>query len=192
MTRRPSALLLASWLALPGLALAQEESELTPQKVAAIRRDEEAALARVDEAHEKKQPSEMDREERRQVIQEQQAASAAVLEKHGVTAKEYARYTARMGPDGNAAVEAELKRLDAEAKAKEAKAKEAAAAPPQEVAIQQGINEKNPVQLDADPSAPPLIEKGLPTEEGTAEAAGPQDEEEKPRRPKKKRGRRDD
>jgi hypothetical protein len=111
MSRRPSLLLIASWLVLPGLSLAEE---LDPEKVARIQRAEQAALEKVDQAHGKKKPSEMSNEECRQVIQEQEVASAGVLDKHGMTPREYARYTATMRSEGNQAVAAAAKRRDAE------------------------------------------------------------------------------
>ena len=76
MSRRMSVLLVASWLAVPGLAVAED---LPPEKIAAIRRDEQAAQARVSAAYGNRKPSELSNEERRQIIQDQQDAGLAVL-----------------------------------------------------------------------------------------------------------------
>lgn len=148
MPRRPSALLLASWLLVPGLSLAQE---LDPEKVARIRREEKAALAEVEKQHGNKKPSEMSSAERREVIKEQEAAVSRVLEKHGVTAKDYLRYTTRMGRDGNAAVAEAMERQEAEEKARmEAEARKEAGSG--EVTIQEGFNDRKPVVLEGEPA----------------------------------------
>ena len=55
MSRRLSVLLLSTWLAVPGLALAED---LTPEQIARIQRDEKAALERVNAAHGNKKSSE--------------------------------------------------------------------------------------------------------------------------------------
>jgi hypothetical protein len=162
MSRPTPVLLLASWLAIPGLALAQEA--LTPEKLALIHRDEQAALERVNEAYGKRKPSEMTPEERRQSIRDQQNAVAAVLEKHAVPDKQYARHVARMSLDERAAVQDALKKLEAEAKA----ARETAQPPPlqpEDIPIQNGISEENPVELEAVAGAPPVVEQGLPAGE---------------------------
>lgn len=182
MSRRPSALLLASWLLVPGLSLAQEE--LDAEKVARIRRDEQAALKEVNEKHGNKKSSELSNEERRQVIEEQSEASAKVMDKHGVTAKEYQRHTARLGPEGNAEVAAATKRLEAEEQAKkDAEAKRQAE--PKEISIQQGISEKNPVQLEGDTGteSAPLVEQGVAAEDEAEVAPEKKEEEDAPKRP---------
>jgi hypothetical protein len=165
MSRRTSVLLVASWLAVPGLALAQEE--LTPEKIAAIRRDEKAAQAKVDAAYGNRKPSEMSTEERRQVIQEQQAAGLGVMEKHGVSDKEYSRHVARMSREEREAVEQAEKKLEADEKAaREQKKKqqeaEAEAKAPEDIPIQQGISDENPVELEASEGAGTVVEEGLP------------------------------
>jgi hypothetical protein len=162
-------LVVASCLALPGVALAQEDAELSPEKVAAIRRDEQQALSKVDAEYGNRKPSEMSQEERREAIQKQAAASASAMEKHGVSAKDYARYTARMTPEDNARAKAEEKRLEAQA----AQAAQAAAAKKpaeeQEVHVQQGFSEQDPVELEAEEGAEPVVDVGVPGE-GQAKA----------------------
>lgn len=185
MSRRPSALLLASWLLVPGLSLAEE---LDPEKVARIRREEKAALAEVDKQHGNKKPSEMSNAERREVIEEQEAAVARVLEKHGVTAKDYLRYTTRMGREDNAAVAEAMERQEAEEKArKEAEARKKAGSG--EVVIQQGFNDRNPVVLEGEPEEDSaLVEQSLPSEEDVLEPGIEQQEEPTPRPTRSKRG----
>lgn len=174
MSRRMSVLLLASWLAVPGLALAQEEDqELTPEKIAAIRRDEQAAKAKVDAEYGNRKSSEMNTEERRQQIQERQKAGLAVLEKHGVSDKEYSRRIARMSREENEAVARAEKNLEAKEKAAKeaAEQKKAEQVPPEEVPIQQGISDENPVELEASEDAASVVEQGLPPGEAGAEGA---------------------
>jgi hypothetical protein len=167
MSRGLSLLLLSTCLTVPGLAPA---GELTPEQVARVRRDEKAALERVNAAHGNRKPSEMDNGERRQVIQEQQKAVQEALEKNGVSAKDYARHTARMGPKGNAEVEEAAKRLE-EQKAAEPKKE------PGEIQVQAGFSEDNPVTLEQQEEAGPTVEVGIPQgEEIPAEEPAPAEE----------------
>jgi hypothetical protein len=175
MSRRTSVLLVASWLAVPGLALAEEE--LTPEKIAAIRRDEKAAQAKVDAANGNRKSSEMSNEERQQSIRDQQSAGLGVMEKHGVSDKEYSRRVARMTPEEREAVDRAEKKLEAEEKAKrEAEQKkqqgeEAEARAPEDIPIQQGISEDNPVEMETAEGAGNVVEEGLPPgEQGLEEA----------------------
>ncbi|MBM7115527.1 hypothetical protein [Archangium primigenium] len=114
MFRRLSVLMCSAWLATP---LAVSAQNLSPEEIARIQLDEKAALKKIDAAHGGKKPSEMSNAERRQVIEEQQAARQAVMERHGVSDKDYARQTARMGPKQNEAVAAAQKQLEAQQKA---------------------------------------------------------------------------
>jgi len=196
MSRRTSVLLVASWLAMPGLALAEEE--LTPEKIAAIRRDEQKAQAKVDAAYGNRKPSEMSNEERQKAAREQQAAGLGVMEKHGVSDKEYSRHVARMSPEEREAVEQAEKKLEADEKAaREAaeKKKQEEAQAPEDIPIQQGISEDNPVELEAAEGAGSVVEEGLPPGEHgmdempADEAMEPAAEAPAAPAPKKSRGR---
>jgi hypothetical protein len=171
-----SVLLVASWLAVPGLAVAED---LPPEKIAAIQRDERAAQARVSAAHGNRKPSELSNEERRQLIQEQQAAGQEVLKKHGVSDKDYSRQVTQLGREELAAVAQAEKKLEAEEQAaREAAAeKPPEAREPEEIPIQLGISDNNPVELESTKEAEPMVEQGLPPgeqglEEVPAGAAG--------------------
>ncbi|WP_223645017.1 hypothetical protein [Corallococcus sp. EGB] len=156
MTPRLSLMLAASSLVLATPALAEEEG-LTPEKVAAIQRDEAAAQAKVDAEHGNRKPSEMSNAERGQAIRDQQKEAAKVLEKHGVSAKEYATFTARMTPDDNQRAANEAKRLDDKEKAeKEAEAKKRKG--DGEVHIQQGFSDADPVELESTDGAEPSVD----------------------------------
>lgn len=180
MSRRTSVLLVAAWVAMPGLALAEEE--LTPEKIAAIRRDEQAAKAKVDAAHGNRQPSEMSDEERAQVIQDQAAAAQGVMAKHGVSDKEYARHVARMPLEEREAVAKAEKKQEAAAKEKaEREAKEAAQGKDEEtkaaedIPIQQGISDEHPVEMESSGDAASVVEQGLPPGEAAGDEAAAAD-----------------
>ncbi|MCY1041321.1 hypothetical protein OV208_08320 [Corallococcus sp. bb12-1] len=148
MTTRLPLFLAASSLLLATPVLAEDEG-LSPEKVAAIRRDEAAAQTKVGASYGNRKSSEMSNAERGQAIRDQQAEAAKVMEKHGISAKEYAGYTARMTPDDNARAANEAKRLEDKAKAdKEAEEKKRAAGD-QEVHIQQGFSDAEPVELES-------------------------------------------
>ena len=163
MSRRLSMLLLSTWLITPNLALAEE---LTPEQLASIRRAEKAAVDKVNAAHGNKKSSELSPAERRQMIREQQEAVQKVMDEHGVSAKDYARQSARMGPKQNEQVAAAEKELEAKEKASRA-GKPERAKEPGGIQIQEGFSEENPVMLEEQEGAPPIVEHGLPTgEEG--------------------------
>lgn len=148
MTMRLPLFLAASSLLLATPVLAEDEG-LSPEKVAAIQRDEAAVQTKVQAAYGNRKPSEMSNAERGQAIRDQQAEAAKVMEKHGISTKEYANYTARMTPEDNARAANESKRLEDKAKAeKEAEAKKLAAGD-QEVHIQQGFSDAEPVEMES-------------------------------------------
>jgi hypothetical protein len=180
MSRRMPMLLVATWMAIPGLAWAQdEEQELTPERIAAIRRDEQAAQAKVDAAYGNRKPSEMSSEERQQAIRDQQAAGLDVMAKHGVSDKDYARRVARLSPEEREAVAREEKRLEEEekraqaareAEEKKKKEEEERALAPEDIPIQTGFGDNNPVELESTQDAASVVEEGLPP--GAEEADG--------------------
>ena len=113
MSRRPSVLLLSTWLITPTLAFA---GDLSPEQLARIKRAEKAAVDKVNAAHGNKKSSELSTAERREMIREQQEAVQKVMDENGVSAKDYARQSARMGPKQNEQVAAAEKALAGEAK----------------------------------------------------------------------------
>jgi hypothetical protein len=174
MSRRTSVLLVATWLAVPGLALAEEE--LTPEKVAAIHRDEQAAKAKVDAAYGNRKPSEMTNEERAQAAKDQQAAGLSVMEKHGVSDKEYSRHVATMPPEEREAVARAEKKQEADEKAaKEAKEseqkKDDEGSSGEDIPIQQGISDEHPVEMESSGDASSVVEQGLPPGEQASDEA---------------------
>ncbi|CAM3666181.1 MULTISPECIES: hypothetical protein [Corallococcus] len=178
MTTRLSLLLAASSLLLATPVLAEDEG-LSPEKVAAIRRDEAAAQTKVEATYGNRKPSEMSNAERGQSIRDQQAEAAKVMEKHGISAKEYAGYTARMSPEDNARAANEDKRLEDKAKADQEAEEKKRAAGDQEVHIQQGFSDAEPVELESAEGAEVSVdvdanlESGPPVDVGGAAAAAP-------------------
>jgi hypothetical protein len=126
----------------PTVALA---AELTPERVAEIKRDEQKALDKVNESHGNKKYSQMSNAERRQVAKEQEAATKEVLAKHGVDAKEYARYSAKLSRDDQGRVKTAEKAIETrEAKEKADRDTKAKSEQDKGVVIEHGI----PVDLD--------------------------------------------
>jgi hypothetical protein len=159
MSRRLSVLLLSTWLSVPAVAFAED---LPPEKLARIRRDEKAALEKVNAAHGGKKSSEMSTAERRQIIQEEQEALQGVLDKHGVSQKDYARQVARMGPKQNAQVDAAEKALEASKRSSES----GGALSPEEIPIERGWGKEQQVAQEGTEGTLPIVEEhGLPTEE---------------------------
>lgn len=161
MSRRSLFLLLSLGVALPTSGRAED---LTPEQLASIHRDEQKALDQVSAAHGNKPSSELSSSERRQLVHEQQEASRKVLEAHGVSAKDYARQTARMGPQGNEQVATAEKALEAQEKAAQKKKP----AGNGEIQVQLGVDENHPVTLEEQEGAAPVVEQGLPPEEQAA------------------------
>jgi hypothetical protein len=143
-----------AWLlvALPAWA-----AELTPERVAQIRRDEAAAHARIAVRFGNRKHQELTAEERSAIVREQQAASREVLGRHGVSVKELARYTGKLKPEELRAVEDAERALEE----KERAAKSAAPPPPTEPEVVRDVGEEGervePEQAPADsiPVEPP-------------------------------------
>ncbi len=107
-----------------------------------------------------KKPTEMSSSERREYYEKVEKANREVLEKNGVSDKEYARQTARMGRGSQKEIQ-EAKKQFQEKRAAEEKAKADKAKGSGEVQIQRGFDDKNPVNLQGDDSsAGPIIDRG--------------------------------
>ncbi len=107
-----------------------------------------------------KKPNEMSSSERREYYEKVEKANREVLEKNGVSDKEYARQTARMGRGSQKEIQ-EAKKQFQEKRAAEEKAKADKAKGSGEVQIQRGFDDKNPVNLQGDDSsAGPIIDRG--------------------------------
>ena len=82
-----------------------------------------------------------------------------------------------MGPEENKAVAEAEKVLEAReqeaaraaAKAAEAPKEEEKPLAPEEIPIQRGFSDKNPIEMEAVPGAPPIVEEGLRPEDTAGE-----------------------
>jgi hypothetical protein len=175
-------------------ASAAMAEDLSVEQLAAVERDERAAISRVEAAHGNRPPQELTSEERAEIILQQQEASREVFERHGVDPKEYVMRSARLTPEERALVDAEKRRLDlaeAERLAKEAAQANSQATAPEDVEVQRGISESDPVEVYREEGDPGKVESlaeiaGQPSqEESSAKPAAP----ERAPRPKNRRRR---
>jgi hypothetical protein len=163
-------------LAALGLALVASTAfakDLDPTEAVQIEREQEAATKKVNAAHGDKKPSEMDPEERAQVIDEERKARLEVLDRHGVSDKEFSRYQGKLTPEQRVQEKAAAKALDAkEAAAKAHPAADPnAAKPPDQVVVQYG-NATQAVDLKTGKPLP--ASQATPTvERGGSEAPAP-------------------
>jgi len=143
------------------LAALLSADDLNPQTAAVISREQDKAQAKVAEKYGNKKPSELSQEERREMIKDQAEADKAVLDKHGVDARDWARYEMRQGR-GERGAQQQAEKALAE-KEKEAEAEKAKAAKePREIPIQKGFNDQNPVVLEEKEGALPRVDTNLP------------------------------
>lgn len=189
---------------LPTLALflSLGAEPIPADKAAKVERDYAKAQAKIDEKFGNRKLSEMSQEERRELTRERANAEAEVLDRHGIDAKQWARESIRRDRGEYADMQERVKELEAKEKAaKEAEAAaKKAAAEGQEIPVQRGINEQNPVVLEEQEGALPIVEKGFSGEaaadqsaagDGSGAASGAPDVAPAPARaPAKKGGRR--
>lgn len=145
------------------LALPAPAQELTPEKAAEIDRDQKKAQDQVSKKYGNKKSNELSSDERKAMIRDQADADRAVLDKHGVSAKEFSRYSASQSRDDRARTKdaaAALEKKEQEAAEKEKQ--QAAAAQPQDIPVQRGFGDGKTVELEAQEGAPPVVEQGLP------------------------------
>jgi hypothetical protein len=114
--------------------------DLTPAKAATIQRQRKAALDEVNKKYGNKKPSELTNDERRALISEQNEAVGKVLDKNGVSAKEFSKYEATSSTQDRQAAKAQGEAMDAEEKkAAEKKPAEAKGAAKNGTTVENGI-----------------------------------------------------
>jgi hypothetical protein len=155
----------AAALVAAGPARAQE---ISLEEVAAVEREERAALEKVEAAHGNKPPRELPSQERAQIIHEQQEATRSVLERRSIDPKAFAARVMRLSPAERAQVDAEKAKRDQEERERREREEAAAASEPEEVEVIRGIDEKHPVDLYRDPDE---VEVEYLTEGGEADEA---------------------
>jgi hypothetical protein len=132
-------------------------------KSAQIELEQAEAQSAVDAKYGNKKPGELTASETRAKVRDQAAADRQVLEKNGLTPKEWARDSLKRSRAEFAEEKVALKALELKKKADaEAAAKPVAAV--HEIQIQRGISEANPVILEEAAGAAPIVENGLPPE----------------------------
>ncbi|HVE87341.1 MAG TPA: hypothetical protein VND93_31005 [Myxococcales bacterium] len=164
-------------LLLSSTSLAQEDLSLAD--LASLEREEKLALAAVEAAHGNRPPQQLSADERAQLIHEQQAASRAVFERHSVDSKVFAHRQMKLSPGERAQVDAEKARLDKAEADRLAREEAARNAPPEELEVTRGIDEKHPVDLVREPGA--VVVENLQEGEGPT----PQPSPAKPQKPQK-------
>lgn len=144
------------------LALGADEP---PSREAVIEREQQKAQAAVNAKYGNKKPTELSPEEREQLDKDQADAHKAVLEKNGIDPKQWARDSLKRGRAEYAKIQEQVKELAAKEKAAEEK-KKAEANAPQEIQVQRGVTEDNPITLEEKPNEDGVVpvEKGLPPE----------------------------
>lgn len=136
--------------------------DLNPQTAAVISREQGQAQAKVSEKYGNKKSSELSPDERREMIKDQAAAEQEVLAKHGVDRRDWARYEMKQGRADRESQQQAEKALADKDKAAADKAK--AAREPQEIPVQRGFSDQNPVVLEEKEGAAPRVDTNLPPE----------------------------
>lgn len=137
-------------------------AEIPAQTLAEIRVELADALKKIDDAHGQKRPGELTNEQRRAVITAQAEAQQRILDRHGVTLKDYVVVTTRMTPEARekvAAAERQIREKRAQTSTESSPAIE------EEVEVQRGITDETPVILEQAPNAPIPVEFGTPAED---------------------------
>ncbi|GMU61606.1 MAG: hypothetical protein AMXMBFR34_33690 [Myxococcaceae bacterium] len=147
---------------------------IPPDQAAAIALDSRSAQAEVAKKYGNKKPSELSNDERKQMIRDQAEAEQKVLDKHGVDRSTWARQQMAKSPK-EVATQKELEKQLDEKRQAEAKAKaEQEKAAGQEIPVQRGFSDANPVTMDEKQVDGVAVEQGLPADAtlDQAEAGG--------------------
>ncbi|MBL9036952.1 MAG: hypothetical protein JNG84_00425 [Archangium sp.] len=127
------------------VALLLTADELPPERAAAIEAESAKELRAVDAKYGNRKLSELSNDERRALGQEKAEAERKVLEKNGVSVKEWARESAKRSPKESAQVKQAGQQLEKREKDAAAAAKKGG---PKEIQVQRGFNDENPVVLE--------------------------------------------
>lgn len=152
------------------LGSAAVADELPPEKVAQIQAEQEKAGKAVEKKYGDKLPSELTNEERGQIIRETQAAAAEIFEKHGVSPKDFAIQSTRMGRAEREAVAGARAALEAREEAEKARAdQERSQATDAEIQVIRGTTDETPMEVFRDDEA---VAVERPNEDGLIEPTG--------------------
>jgi hypothetical protein len=158
------------------VALGQFDAE----RLATIEREQAREAAAVTARYGNKKSTELTREERAQMIRDLNAAETKVLEKYGVSQREWARSSINRSRDQAEAVKQAARAQEAREKADAEKAAAAKKDEGREIVVQKGFSDESPVVLEEKEGAQPVVEQGLPKDyESDQAAASEQDSLEK-------------
>ncbi len=157
------------------LALVLSADPLSAKEHATVANDIDKAQAEVSKKYGDRKLNELSTDERRALSRERADAERAVLDKAGISAKDWAKEQARGGREVNSERKEAKREVQAKEKAEaEAKAK-AAAGEERPIEVQRGMSDANPVTIDERPGAEGTIpvETSLPADavQDQAEAA---------------------
>lgn len=147
---------------LVAVCLSLSLGEFDAARAASIERDQAKENAAVNAKYGNKKSSELSPDERRQLIKEQADAERKVLDKYGVSQKDWIREQAMRSREQAAQVKDAVKAIEEQEKKAAEKAQKAET--PQEIQIQRGISEDKPVVLEEKAGAAPAVEQGLPAD----------------------------
>ncbi|MCA2977631.1 MAG: hypothetical protein INH41_24930 [Myxococcaceae bacterium] len=137
--------------------------QLDVERQATIAREQARETAAVTAKYGNKKSTELSTEARAQLIRDLNAAEAKVLDKYGVSQRDWARAQMNRTREQAEAVKQAAQRQEA---AEKAAAEQAERAQPAgaEVPLQRGFNDESPVILEEKASAQPIVEQGLPAD----------------------------
>lgn len=162
--------------ALLALGLGQFDAE----RLATIEREQAKETAAVQAKYGNKKSTELSRDERAQMIRDLNAAEAKVLDKYGMSQREWARAQINRTREQADAVKQASKDQEAREKAAAEQAAKAQKDEGREVVVQKGFSDESPVVLEEKEGAVPVVEQGLPKDyENDQAAASEQDSLEK-------------
>ncbi|MER2564799.1 MAG: hypothetical protein ABTQ32_29000 [Myxococcaceae bacterium] len=162
------------------LSLTLAADEFDAERAASIEREQAKEAAAVTAKYGNRKSTELSRDERSEMIREQAAAQQKVLDKYGVSPKEWARAQMNRSREQADQVRQATRALEAKEKAAAEKAQAEKTGGPKEIVIQRGISEDQPVTLEESENATPVVEQGLPKDfENDQNAASESDAVEK-------------
>ncbi len=154
---------------LVAVCLSLSLGEFDASRAAAIERDQAKENAAVNAKYGNKKSSELTPDERRQMIKDQADAEQKVLDKYGVSQKDWIRQQAARSREQSEQVRDAVKAIEEQEKKAAEKAQKGEA--PQEIQIQRGISDDKPVVLEEKAGAAPAVEQGLPSDFQADQAA---------------------
>lgn len=143
--------------------------DLTPTEAARVELEVLQSQRTVAAKYGHKKPSELTSDETKEKIRDRAEAENAVLEKHGLNAKEWARIQALKTKEARAEQHAALRALIEQHERAQQQRDASTEAPT--IQVQRGFNDENPVVVDEVKTGAPSVETGLPPDVVVDQAA---------------------